>query len=1072
MLVIIMTMMQASQTSALTVKEQLDENEKLMEEYSLTWDEKLQKTGQMQEDRRMALEKMGISVESSGIKVDKEKYFLVNLNADPSLNELLVYYIQSNCLVGKGDSNTYPDIVLSGLGIQPQHCMLLLKSDNIFMQPIDGAKTFLNGKEVVEKTKLKNGDRILWGSNHFFRINCPRTSQEPQQQNPFDWRMAQEEVLMSEQDSKPMKDAIAKLEKQYEQEKKKALETQKRDFEKQFHQMRISMSSPVSPAMTGSTPTLSINPKLQSKSGKSFQRLKSSEEATRQQFIELRESILKANVLVREANLLAEELKKSVRYSVSLQVPAQCLTPNRRHGALVTEPTIVSRAENRANKMMTVEMFESDLIDMREKYQGDHDDTERVETPQDNYELIGVANIFLEVLFHDVKLTYAAPIISQHGKIVGKLHFDIEKILGNFPKDRDADAFSGDEDNEGDPDQENEHKSIQYRVRVHEASGISTAYSSDVYCSYTAWDQAETVTIKSVYTGLSLENVNKDQVTSSIIFNHATEFTTELSEDFMEHCLNGAISIEVYGLRNDKEAGSRVLDNAIAIKWRELSKKLSVTVNIQELNDNGDYNNVKVAEEHDGTGGTFQLRQGQQRRVVVMVKPISRSGGLPFSCDTVVSAEIGSVIMRRKDQRPLDSYQEIDLDLLREKWTEALDRRKEYLNSQIKSCTDSVNKRSADHDREKSLIRQWIYLAEERNAVLAPAEDSGVPGAPSSKHIGSGIEAHIPTLFLDLSPDDLACAETAEVGSSGGLLGWDSMIAKEDTASFMTLPVIQVMTLETGVGCAASWDSSLHESIHLNKVTDGAERCYFILRTTVRLSHPVPVDLVLRKRVCFNVRKRESFTEQLKNRLMGPGHCRESVGVIYDIVASLPRSSEKLEDEESLAVLAASGDLDMTEDGVSNIEKYSRQVSAAVEEILKFEKIRQNAAFKNCLATKDGNNVTSVSPNRMMTKTSSVPNIRQTMMSHSSENLTRFRHSQTMNDIGAEAERRSSTPSKRRLTPSSGGSGERMTTLQEDREMSLSQYQSFMSSSGYETQSHNLSNSTISSQSSINIDPE
>ena len=75
-IVVIMTMMQASQTSALTVKEQLDENEKLMEEYSLTWDEKLQKTGQMQEDRRMALEKMGISVESSGIKVDKEEYFL------------------------------------------------------------------------------------------------------------------------------------------------------------------------------------------------------------------------------------------------------------------------------------------------------------------------------------------------------------------------------------------------------------------------------------------------------------------------------------------------------------------------------------------------------------------------------------------------------------------------------------------------------------------------------------------------------------------------------------------------------------------------------------------------------------------------------------------------------------------------------------------------------------------------------------------------------------------------------------------------------------------------------------
>ena len=36
---------------------------------SLTWEEKLQNTEQKQEDRRQALEKMGISVQSSGIKV-------------------------------------------------------------------------------------------------------------------------------------------------------------------------------------------------------------------------------------------------------------------------------------------------------------------------------------------------------------------------------------------------------------------------------------------------------------------------------------------------------------------------------------------------------------------------------------------------------------------------------------------------------------------------------------------------------------------------------------------------------------------------------------------------------------------------------------------------------------------------------------------------------------------------------------------------------------------------------------------------------------------------------------------
>ena len=44
---------------------------------------------------------MGISVQTSGIKVEQGKHYLVNLNADPSLNELLVYYLKvgaQNCI--------------------------------------------------------------------------------------------------------------------------------------------------------------------------------------------------------------------------------------------------------------------------------------------------------------------------------------------------------------------------------------------------------------------------------------------------------------------------------------------------------------------------------------------------------------------------------------------------------------------------------------------------------------------------------------------------------------------------------------------------------------------------------------------------------------------------------------------------------------------------------------------------------------------------------------------------------------------------------------------------------------
>ena len=80
------------------------ENEKLMKEMNLTWEEKLTKTGQTQEDRRQALEKLGISIQSSGISVEKNKCYLVNLNSDPSLNEMLVYYLKNKTL---GKINQY-----------------------------------------------------------------------------------------------------------------------------------------------------------------------------------------------------------------------------------------------------------------------------------------------------------------------------------------------------------------------------------------------------------------------------------------------------------------------------------------------------------------------------------------------------------------------------------------------------------------------------------------------------------------------------------------------------------------------------------------------------------------------------------------------------------------------------------------------------------------------------------------------------------------------------------------------------------------------------------------------------
>lgn len=48
--------------------------------------------------------------------------------------------------------------------------------------------------------------------------------------------------------------------------------------------------------------------------------------------------------------------------------------------------------------------------------------------------MIGVANIFLSALFHDVVLDYHVPIISQQGEVAGRLQVQIERVSGEFPE--------------------------------------------------------------------------------------------------------------------------------------------------------------------------------------------------------------------------------------------------------------------------------------------------------------------------------------------------------------------------------------------------------------------------------------------------------------------------------------------------------------------------------------------------------------------------------------------------------------------------------------------------------------
>ncbi|XP_059086221.1 kinesin-like protein KIF13A isoform X2 [Tigriopus californicus] len=985
------------------LREKLCENEKLMKEVSLTWEEKLQKTGQTQEDRRQALEKVGISIQASGIKVQKDKFFLVNLNSDPSLNELLVYYLKDFTRVGRAGDPLDPDIQLSGVGIQPEHCSIQLLSGALILTPISGARTCVNGFEIKAATKLANGDRILWGSNHYFRVNCPNTSSSDTHTPRvcYDWKMAQEEVLQADLSNDPIRVAIARLERQHEEDKYSALQKQRIEYEKQFQQLKnyMSPSTPFAPYVphdnlfmrSGYGGKIPCNP-IMSKLEKWGQER---DENFKRSLSKLREDIMRANSLTREANLFSEELGQPIRFSVTLQIPPQNLSPNRKRGSLVSEPAILVKRRGMGNQIWSVEKLNGKLIEIRsalEDSAGTDLNKNDIENPfnegNESHCLIGVANVFLSCLQSDVKFDYFVPIISQQGVVSGRLHIQIERASGIFPDDN----FQTNEiySTGSTPTTENneEPPTMIVKVTIKNATGLPPSLSNYVFCMYNLWGEDLTVVPSHVSSNIldfhsSTRKNEHDLHSVPCQFEHEQEFAIPICDEFIEHCYEGALSVEVYGHRslefvdrtlcNPKEQMAKA--RSLADRWSELSRKLALNIEVQELDEVGEYAAVEVQPREDvGTGGVFQLRQGQQRKLVVTIKAVQNSGTLPIICDSIISVSVGCPLVRSKLQKPLDSYQDEDLNLLRKKWTEALERRREYLDSQIQKYWRKSSKSEDEIERERSLVEQWVGLTEERNSVMVPIPGSGVPGAPADWEPPDGVEQHCPVLFLDLIPDDLSTgySESGHVP----IFGNNSILPKEHGGRFLSLPIIAQFENEVGVTC--SWDSSIHDSLSLNKVTPENERAYVIVKTVVRLSHPTTMDLVLRKRICFNVFKRHSLTDKIR-RKMGHTSSITSLGVIYEIVSNIPKASEELEDRESLAVIAASGlQDDETSDGESFIEKYTKGVSA-VETILALDRLRQSVVVKELVQAKNAKSKLYVFNNNGLTWDTSTQHMRKTM---------------------------------------------------------------------------------------------
>uniref|UniRef100_A0A671Y6S7 Kinesin family member 13B n=1 Tax=Sparus aurata TaxID=8175 RepID=A0A671Y6S7_SPAAU len=977
---------QAESLKAPDLKDRLEESEKLIQEMTITWEEKLRKTEEVAQERQKQLESLGISLQSSGIKVGDDKSFLVNLNADPALNELLVYYLKEHTKVGSADSQ---DIQLCGMGIQAEHCVIDITTEAaVILTPYRNARTCVNGSPVTSGLQLHHGDRILWGNNHFFRINLPKrrsrgaedeegeggvmknsgsseqldadgdTASEVSSEVSFSYEFAQTEVMMKALgNNDPMQAVLQSLERQHEEEKRSALERQRQMYEQELQQLRKKLNPDRMSHSTSFLLSSIIHPFDYELLVRSLRRL--------------REQIVRANLLVQEACFIADELERHTEYKVTLQIPSDNLNANRKRDAVLSEPAIQVRRRCRGKQIWSLEKMENRLVDMRELYQEwqeyhvHHQDNPVMRSyfrradpffdEQENHSLIGVANVFLSCLFYDVKLQYAVPIINQKGEVTGRLHVEVVRVGGGL-----EDNMAGGDESDNNQDNEIQDRKLVCMIKILQATGLPQYLSNFVFCQYAFWDQPEPIIVAPEVDPSSSSPSTKDPH-CMVVFDSCKELAVSVTEDFIEYLTEGAVAIEVYGHRQADTGRNPALWDLSIIqaktrtlrdRWSEVTRRLELWIQILEINENGDFVPVEVIPARDvRTGGIFQLRQGQSRRIQVEVRSVQDSGTMPLIAEILLAVSVGCVEIRNttgnQEGDEMDSYQERDLERLRGQWLAALTKRQEYLDQHLQSLVSKAEKTEDDMEREAQLLEWRLTLTEERNAVMVPSAGSGIPGAPAEWVPLPGMETHIPVVFLNLKPDDLSSQDQFEVPDAGG---WDATLSGEDEDDFFDLQIVKHHDGE--VKAEASWDSTVHECPQLSR--GGAwpeQRVYLTVRVVVQLSHPADMQLVLRKRICVNVNPgRQGFAHNFLRR-MSTRSTIPGCGVTFEVVSNIPGDAPGSEDREMLARLAANAHNSQSGDDEAAIEKYLRSV-LSLENILTLDRLRQEVAVKEQLTSR------------------------------------------------------------------------------------------------------------------------
>ncbi|XP_043482611.1 kinesin-like protein unc-104 isoform X5 [Leptopilina heterotoma] len=470
--------------------EQLQASEKLIAELNETWEEKLKRTEAIRLQREAVFAEMGVAVKEDGVTVGvfspKKTPHLVNLNEDPSMSECLIYYIKEGFTrVGSAEANIPQDIQLCGPHILSEHCVFESHEGIVTLIPRKGALIYVNGREVTESIILKTGSRVILGKNHVFRFNHPDQVRERREKSSpaetpgngetVDWNFAQIELLEKQGiDLKvEMEKRLLVLEEQFRKEKEEAdqlFEEQRKNYEaridalqKQVEEqsMTMSMYSSYTPEdFNNIEEDIFVNPLFDAESNWGEREFQLAAWAFRKwkyhQFTSLRDDLWGNAIFLKEANAISVELKKKVQFQFILltdtlysPLPPDLLPAiedeeeDERPFPRTIVAIEVQDTKNGATHYWTLDKLRQRLELMREMY---HNEAELSPTSPDYnietitggdpfydrfpwFRMVGRSFVYLSNLMYPVPLIHKVAIVNEKGDVKGYLRVAVQAVV-------------------------------------------------------------------------------------------------------------------------------------------------------------------------------------------------------------------------------------------------------------------------------------------------------------------------------------------------------------------------------------------------------------------------------------------------------------------------------------------------------------------------------------------------------------------------------------------------------------------------------------------------------------------